>query len=107
MRWFRNLGEQLRPRRKLVVHSDDTLPNVLPRRDLVVARDDDGETWCVGMVCPCGCGDTLELMLIPEARPRWTLIDGGRRGPTLHPSVWRDQRCGSHFWVRRGRVRWC
>jgi len=27
----------------------------MPRRDLVLAREDD-EDWCVGMRCPCGCG---------------------------------------------------
>lgn len=104
MRWWRNLRERLRPRRRLVVHADDALPPVLPRRDLVVARD--GEDWAVGLSCPCGCGDVLELMLVAEARPRWTLVEG-QRGPSLHPSVWRDRGCGAHFWVKDGRVRWC
>ncbi|MDM9644782.1 DUF6527 family protein [Rhizobium sp. S163] len=27
--------------------------------------------------------------------------------PTLHPSVWRNSGCRSHFWVRRGRIAWC
>lgn len=106
MRWLKNLGERLSSRRRLVVHNDDSLPAKMPRRDLVVARDGD-EDWAAGMICPCGCGDVLELMLIPEARPSWRLIVDGKKRPSLQPSVWRDTGCRSHFWVRQGRVHWC
>lgn len=82
------------------------LPARLPRRDLVVARDD-GEDWSVGMRCPCGCGDTIELMLVAEAKPRWWLTFDRRGRPSLSPSVWRRTGCRSHFWVRGGRVDWC
>lgn len=106
MRWFRNLGERLRPARRLIIHQEDSLPAMLPRRDLVVAHAD-GEDWSVGLRCPCGCGDTLELMLLREVRPHWRLeVDRSRR-PSLYPSIWRDTGCGSHFWVRRGQVHWC
>ncbi|WP_425525696.1 DUF6527 family protein [Xanthomonas campestris] len=57
------------------------------------------------MMCPCGCGEVIELSLSPESRNFWKLaVEAGR--PTLHPSVWRKTGCGSHFWVRRGRVQW-
>jgi len=25
------------------------------------------------MRCPCGCGDSIELMVIREVKPRWDL----------------------------------
>lgn len=106
MRWLRGLKEHLAPRRRLVVHDDDSLPDKLPRRDLVVARDD-GEDWAAGLMCPCGCGAVLELMLIAEARPNWKLSVDHRGRPSLYPSIWRDTGCRSHFWLHRGRVRWC
>ncbi len=106
MKWLRNLRENLAPARRLVVHPDDSLPAAMPRRDVVVARDGE-EDWAAGILCPCGCGEVLELMLIPEARPRWSLSVDGKRRPTLHPSIWRDTGCRSHFWLRNGRVRWC
>ncbi|WP_248306350.1 DUF6527 family protein [Devosia oryzisoli] len=59
------------------------------------------------MRCPCGCGATIELMVIPEARPRWSITTDAQRRPTLHPSVWRKTGCKSHFWVREGRIQWC
>ncbi|MBU1358731.1 MAG: hypothetical protein KKC85_17480 [Gammaproteobacteria bacterium] len=105
-RWWRNTKERWRPWRRLRVTDGDTLPARLPSRDLVVARDD-GEDWSVGMRCPCGCGDTIELMLVAEAKPRWSLTFDRRGRPSLSPSVWRRAGCRSHFWVRGGRVDWC
>nr|WP_281040627.1 DUF6527 family protein [Rhizobium leguminosarum] len=89
-----------------MVIDGDTLPTVLPTRDLVLTRDD-GDDWSVGMRCPCGCGERIELMVLEEAHTRWdiTIDDAGR--PTLHPSVWRKSGCRSHFWMRRGRIHWC
>ncbi|WP_366809845.1 DUF6527 family protein [Sphingomonas sp.] len=79
---------------------------MLPRRDLVVARHDQ-EDWSVGLRCPCGCGETIELMLLPEVRPRWSLTLDQLDRPSLSPSVWRRTGCRSHFWLRCGRVTWC
>lgn len=70
--WWRQLTVFLLPRRRLQVVQDDSLPNRLPRRDIVLARDR-GDDWCVGMRCPCGCGHIIELMLIREVKPRWVL----------------------------------
>jgi len=70
--WWRKLKAAVLPARQLRVVEGDSLPALLPRRDLVLARED-GEDWCVGMRCPCGCGDSIELMVIREVKPRWDL----------------------------------
>nr|WP_291162796.1 DUF6527 family protein [Hyphomicrobium sp.] len=59
------------------------------------------------MRCPCGCGATIELMILPGANPRWSIQVDEVGRPTLQPSVWRQTGCRSHFWVRRGRIQWC
>lgn len=105
-RWFRRLWGKYGPARRLQIIQADTLPSNLPTRDLVLTRDD-GDNWSVGMRCPCGCGDTIELMVLREARPRWDISVDIARHPSLHPSVWRKSGCGSHFWVRKGRILWC
>lgn len=92
--------------RRLIVVSGDSLPKELPESDLVLARDE-GEDWCVGMKCPCGCGRSLELLLIPEARPRWKLTVDAQGRPSLYPSVWLKDGCKSHFWIKDGVVEWC
>jgi Family of unknown function (DUF6527) len=84
----------------------DSLPTKLPRRNLVLARDG-AEDWCVGFRCPCGCGRTVELLVIDEADPRWDISTDDQRRPTLTPSVWLRDGCRSHFLIQRGRVKWC
>jgi hypothetical protein len=70
-----------------------------------VAREDDD--WSVGMRCPCGCGQRLELMLLKQVKPRWDLTIDRKGRPTLCPSVWLRTGCRSHFWVRAGKIIWC
>lgn len=105
-RWWSRLKERMLPARRLKVVQGDSLPLILPRRNLVLARDEGGD-WCVGMRCPCGCKQVIELMVIPEVRPRWDLKVDATDRPTLHPSVWLQHGCRSHFWLRDGRVQWC
>ena len=62
--------------------------------------------WHVALVCPCGCGATIALNVLPDASPRWRLYESAD-GPTLSPSVWRTTGCRSHFILRRGGVIWC
>ncbi len=93
-------------RRGLQTVEGDSLPAQMPEQDLVLAQES-GEQWCVGMLCPCGCGTALELLLIPEAKPRWDVKVDWLGRPTLTPSVWMSRGCKSHFWLRRGKVYWC
>lgn len=104
--WLRNCLEHLRPRHKLRFVESDSLPKSIGRRELVIARED-GEAWVAGLICPCGCGDRVELVLLVGVRPRWDAATDERGRPTLFPSVWRQYGCRSHFWVRNGRIRWC
>lgn len=105
-RWAKKQWEAWRPARRVRIISGDTLPPNLPKRDLVLTRDGDDD-WCVGMRCPCGCGTTIELLVIQEAKPRWDITIDNKQRPTLMPSVWKKTGCRSHFFVRRGRVVWC
>lgn len=84
----------------------DILPDCIPEHRVVVARED-GELWSAGMMCPCGCGDVVELALFAEAEERWRIRVGARGRVSLAPSVWRNTGCRSHYWVREGRIHWC
>lgn len=105
-RWLRRILARLALPRRLCIVEGDSLPERLPWRDVVLARDGD-EDWCVGMRCPCGCGRTIELLVIAEAKPRWDMSIDRKRRPSLSPSVWLQKGCRSHFWLKAGRVRWC
>ena len=56
--------------------------------------------------CPCGCGEIINLSLMRGHRPSWTLKVSLKFRPSLYPSVWKKEGCGSHFWVKDGMVIW-
>ncbi|MGY3858930.1 DUF6527 family protein [Aeromonas hydrophila] len=59
------------------------------------------------MVCPCGCGDLIQLSLASNGHPRWVVDEGVRRAASLHPSIHRTAGCRSHFFLKQGKVIWC
>jgi len=91
------------PRFRLAV-SEGEFPARLKKRVLYVLTED-GTPWQASLICPCGCKATLELNLLPDERPLWS-VKHAPRGPTVHPSVWRQVGCRSHFFIRDGRVFW-
>lgn len=57
--------------------------------------------------CPCECGNVITLSLQNIHKPFWLLKKEISGRPSLHPSIWRERGCFSHFWIRDGRVYWC
>lgn len=113
MSWFRRFLQKIPDRLRRWINPpyetqvvQDVLPKQLKRRTLYVVQDD-GFLAQATMICPCGCGRTLHMNLLPDERPVWRLTQHDDATATLHPSVWRQKDCGSHFWFRRGHVQWC
>jgi hypothetical protein len=94
-----------RPRPVKAEYVPDVPDNL--KKDRIYIIGEDGVWWCVAMRCPCGCGDTIQLSLLPDSRPRWTLVDHVDGTVSLHPSVSRIVGCKSHFFLKRGEVQWC
>lgn len=63
--------------------------------------------WAAAMLCPCGCKEVIQLNLLKQVRPRWSVQEHKDGSVTLMPSVWRQKGCQSHFFVRHGRIDWC
>jgi hypothetical protein len=57
------------------------------------------------LLCPCGCKEVINLNLEPEENPCWVLKKG--RLTDLSPSIWKSSNCKSHFFIKRGKIRWC
>jgi hypothetical protein len=84
----------------------DDVPDSLRRRAIYIAGSP-GHYWSVSMLCPCGCGDLIQLNLLPQVRPCWQ-VEAHKDGTvTIAPSIWRQQGCRSHFFVRNGHIQWC
>ncbi|MBS4065880.1 MAG: hypothetical protein KGZ74_15075, partial [Chitinophagaceae bacterium] len=57
--------------------------------------------------CPCGCGEIISLSLQNEHHKSWYVVKSKNNRPTLHPSVWQNEGCYSHFIITDGRIYWC
>lgn len=93
-----------REKRWLAVFVDDDPPELLEHHIYLVTEDD--EVWQAAFVCPCGCLSTIQLCCLEESRPRWSYKVHPDKTVTLHPSIWRKKGCRSHFFIRRGVIKW-
>jgi hypothetical protein len=84
----------------------DRLPKTLKRRTLYIVQED-GYQEQAAMICPCGCRSVLHMNLLTDERPCWKVTRHADGTSSLHPSVWRQKDCRSHFWFKNGRVQWC
>jgi hypothetical protein len=90
-------------------HVEDA-PDVLEPGVLYVehweAPGPDSQPSTAAMLCPCGCGETLIMLLLPDGKPCWDLTGAEGQPVTLHPSIDRTVRCKSHFWLKAGLIEW-
>lgn len=78
-----------------------------PRPGRVYLEGERGEVWVAALICPCGCGELIQLNLQPDQRPRWGVTEHADGAVTINPSIWRHVGCKSHFFLRTGLVAWC
>jgi hypothetical protein len=57
------------------------------------------------LLCPCGCGETVAVNLMPGIEKAWTLEYRRGSGISLWPSVWLSTGCCSHFILRNNKAR--
>jgi hypothetical protein len=48
----------------------------------------------------------IQLNLLPDAEPLWSLTKHRDGTVTLSPSIWRQKGCRSHFFIRKGQIEW-
>jgi len=99
----RRLLDWLRP--PILVVLVPERPTKLCRNILYVTQQANGPAFGF-LRCPCGCKQTLHLRFFGDRRPRWELQTLSGKA-TVHPSVWRQTGCKSHFVLRDGKVNWC
>lgn len=81
-------------------------PDELRNDELVVVQDGDRQKWAC-LLCPGGCGEKLQLTLVPYRKPRWLVRLDWLRRPSITPSVRQLNDCQCHFWIKGGKVHWC
>lgn len=75
--------------------------------DTLYLIGEDEMYWFAAMECPCGCKAKIQLSLLPDDKPKWSVDQHTDHTASLHPSVWRKVGCKSHFWFKKGLVQWC
>lgn len=107
VRWIlRTLGIIPKPRfivRHLVSH-----PKIheIAEHEIVIVGDARLQKWAC-FKCPGGCGAKIMLSLSKSRRPCWKITQDWIDRPTISPSVWQQNECKCHFWIRDGGVKWC
>lgn len=64
------------------------------------------DDWSIVFKCPCGCNNNIHLNTLSEASPSWSYKIKSKK-VNISPSINRVKGCGSHFWVRKGKIYWC
>lgn len=64
------------------------------------------QKWAV-FRCPRYEDEIIQLSLMANRRPRWTVTIDFIGRPSIHPSVRQLDGSFAHFRVKRGRVEWC
>ena len=77
-----------------------------PEKNRIYLIGENNHFWFVVFLCPCGCGTTVQVSLLPNSNPHWTFAEHGVGTISLSPSVWRKDGCRSHYHVRRGFIEW-
>lgn len=81
------------------------LPNELKEMSIYVVGEN-GFFWMAALNCPCGCGDVIQLNLLKEARPCWSIIHHKNGLLSISPSVRRIINCESHFTINKSNIKW-
>jgi Family of unknown function (DUF6527) len=75
--------------------------------DFIYVVGENGFQWFVALNCPCKCGDFIHLNLLTEARPCWEIERHSDLTLSVKPSVWSLKGCGSHYFIKAGKIKWC
>lgn len=86
--------------------SDHPLPDAMKPGMLYIVGGRGYQKWAV-FRCPQHEDENIQLSLMPNRRPRWSVTMDFLGRPTIHPSVRQLDGAYAHFWVKAGRVEWC
>ena len=86
--------------------SDRPEPDSIESGCVYVVGGKDYQKWAY-FRCPADQEEIIQLSLMANRRPRWQVSIDILGRPSIHPSVRQLDGSYAHFWVKRGRVKWC
>lgn len=114
MSWLKSTSRRLAiwlsliPRPELIVRrlAEQPRPENIEPGVIYVVGGKDYQKWAV-FRCPNHTDEIIQLSLMPNRRPRWSITADFLERPTINPSVRLIEGSYAHFWVKRGNVAWC
>ncbi len=85
---------------------DHPLPEAMEAGKVYIVGGAGYQKWAV-FRCPKHEDEIIQLSLMQNRRPRWTITLDFLDRPTIHPSVRQLDGAFAHFWVKAGCVDWC
>jgi len=86
--------------------ADHPVPAAMQSGVIYIVGGPGYQKWAV-FRCPRYEDEIIQLSLMANRRPRWTVTTDFIGRPTIHPSVRQLDGSFAHFWVKGGRVEWC
>ena len=100
------IGIIRRPELVGVLVADHPLPEPMEAGKIYIVGGPGYQKWAV-FRCPKHEEEIVQLSLMQNRRPRWTIAMDFLDRPTIHPSVRQLDGAYAHFWVKSGSVDWC
>ena len=76
---------------------------VVTKREAAEGMREINAPWLCGYLCPCGCGNKVQLPITLGAGVGWNLTIRDLM-PTLSPSVSHTDGCKTHYFIKNGKV---
>lgn len=96
----------LRPPKPFKTIRVEELPDFLDKQNLYLVGEGN-YIWFITMLCPCKCGEVIQLSLMANNHSRWQLTEHFDGTVSLYPSIWRTVGCRSHFFIHKSLITWC
>ena len=114
LRWLKRLlrdgaaaiGIIRRPALVGVLIADHPLPETMEAGKIYIVGGPGYQKWAV-FRCPEHEEEIVQLSLMQNRRPCWTIAMDFLERPTINPSVRQLDGAYAHFWVKSGCVEWC
>lgn len=86
--------------------TDHPVPDAVQTGVVYIIQGSGYPKWAI-FRCPKHEDEIIQLCLMENRRPRWTVKTDLFGRPTIHPSVRQLEGSFAHFWVKAGYVEWC
>jgi len=101
-----SLGIIRRPDLVGVLVGDHPRPDAMEAGKVYIVGGPGYQKWAV-FRCPRHEDEIIQLSLMQNRRPHWSITLDFLDRPTIHPSVRQLDGAFAHFWVKTGDIDWC